>query len=379
MSNEKTLQEVKFKREREIIKVSIVNILVNLILSGFKGFVGFLSNSIAIQADAINSLSDALAGIVTIIGIKLSNKDPNSNHPLGYGRYEYLSDGIVAFLVIYAGIKAFSDSVTKIITPEKVDYSIYTIVVLAVAIVFKIFLGLYEKKAGNKNNSKALQASGVDSISDSVVTFTVLLSALLFILFNINIEAYLGLIISVLIIKSGFEMFKDTIDEILGKRVQGDLIKKIKDSLTEEDNVYGAYDLILHSYGPEKYIGSVHIEVPSDLSIKDLDLLERKLTEKVFIEHGVYLSGIGIYSVDVEDKEIIKLRDEITEICMSFKNVLQLHGFVADTENKKIRFDLIIDFLNDDNAELIESVKKRILEKYPDYQIYIQKDINVDL
>lgn len=379
MEREKSLGEIKNLRDKEIIKVSGINIIVNIILSIFKGVVGYISNSIAIQADAINSLSDAMAAIVTIIGIKLSGKEPNKKHPLGYGRYEYLSDGIVSFLVIYAGINVFTDSINKIIKPEAVDYSYTTILVLVVAVVLKIFLGIHEKKVGKEHNSKALQASGVDSISDAFVTSAVVLSIFIYVFLGINLEAYLGVFISILIVKSGIVMFKDTIDEILGKRVKGDLIKNIKETITEEENVYGAFDLILHSYGPDKYIGSIHIEVPSNLSINELDFMERKITKKIFYQYGVYLSGIGIYSVDVENQEIISLRKNISDICMSYVGVLQLHGFVADLENKNVRFDLIIDFSVEDSKSLIENIRKDIERMYPEYSIYIQKDLDIDL
>lgn len=370
--------ETKINREKEIIKVSVINILVNIILSVFKGIVGFISHSIAIQADAVNSLSDALAAVITIIGIKLSGKEPNEKHPLGYGRYEFLSDGIVSFLVLYAGIITLIDSIKKIINPEKVDYSYITLVVLSVAIVAKIFLGIHEKSKGKKYNSKALQSSGIDALSDAVVTLAVLLSAILYIVLKINVEAYLGLVISFIIIKSGFEMFRDTIDEILGKRVQSEIIKAVKSTLNEDEKVLGAYDMILHSYGPEKYIGSVHIEVPSDMTMEELDLLQRKLTSTVYKKHGVYLSGIGIYSVNVVDENIIKLRDDVTNIIQKYDNVLQLHGFVVDFEQKTLRFDLIIDFIKDSN-KLVEDIKKDIKKLYPDLEITIQKDINVDL
>lgn len=372
------INKTKNSREKEIIKVSILNITVNLLLSVFKGTVGFLSHSVAIQADAINSLSDALAAVITIIGIKLSGKEPNEKHPLGYGRYEFLSDGIVSFLVLYAGIITLIDSIKKIINPEQVDYSNVTIIILIVAIIAKIFLGVHEKSKGKKFNSKALQSSGIDSISDAVVTSTVLISALLYIFSRINVEAYLGVVISFMIIKSGFEMFRDTIDEILGKRVKSELIKAVKDTLNEDENVFGAYDMILHSYGPEKYIGSVHIEVPSDMKMEDLDILQRKLTSKVYKTHGVFLSGIGIYSVDVENRDVIELRENINSIVQNYDHVLQLHGFVVDMDKRKIRFDLIIDFIKDSN-KLVEDIKKDINRMYPDFDITIQKDLNVDL
>lgn len=379
MNNENSVEDLKESREKEIVKVSIITIIVNLLLSAFKGAVGFISNSVAIQADAINSLSDALAAIVTIIGIKLSGKDPNEKHPLGYGRYEYLSDGIVAFLVIYAGITTFVDSIKKIISPGKVEYDSITLAVLVVAVIVKIALGMHEQKVGEKNNSNALKAAGVDSISDSIVTSVVFVSAILHMMFKINVEAYLGLIISVMIIKSGFEMFRETIDEILGNRIQGELINAIKDTLSDNESVYGAFDLVLHAYGPERYIGSVHIEVPSTLTMEELDFLERKLTADVYRKHGVFLSGIGVYSVNVVDEDVIALRNRVTEIAVSYEHVMQLHGFVVNMKEKELRFDLVIDFMSENSDLLIKKIKEHVKSEYPDFEVSIQKDINVDL
>ena len=379
MSNQQPIEEVVEKREAQIVKVSIINIVVNVLLSIFKGIVGFLSHSVAIQADALNSLSDALAAVVTIIGIKLSAKAPNNKHPLGYGRYEYLSDGIVSFLVIYAAIEVFFSSMEKVFHKSSVTYDYVTIVVLVVAILVKIGLGLHEKKMGKVLNSKALVASGVDSISDSVVTVAVLISVGIELVFKINIEAYLGIIISCLILKTGIEMFRDTVDELLGKRVKGELISEIKETLEGHEKVCGAFDLVLHSYGPNKYIGSVHIEVPSTMSMEELDILERTLTRTVYQKHGVLLAGIGIYSVDVENEDIIKLREQVTEICLSYNGIMQLHGFMVDMEQRKLRFDLIVDFKIENVHETLKSIKDEILKKYPGYDICIQEDINIDL
>ena len=249
-------------REKQIIKTSIVGIIANIALASFKAVVGLLSRSVAITLDAVNNLSDALSSIITIIGTKIANKKPDKKHPLGHGRVEYLSTLVISIIILYAGVTALIESVKKIIHPEVPDYSAAAIVIVTVAIFVKIFLGLYVKKKGNEYKSDALAASGTDALFDSIISTATLVAAIVFIMTGFSLESYLGVIISLIIIKSGFEMIRETISEILGERVDSDLARNVKKLIKEFPDVYGAYYLVIHNYGPEMLIGSVHIEVP---------------------------------------------------------------------------------------------------------------------
>ena len=209
-------------REKIIVRTSIVGIIVNLLLSGFKAFIGLVSNSIAITLDAVNNLSDALSSVVTIIGAKLAGKAPNKKHPLGYGRIEYLSSMIVAAIVLYAGLTSLVESIKKVIHPEAADYSVLSLVIMSVAIAAKIVLGLYVKRTGKKVDSGALTASGVDALFDAILSSSVLLSAVIYLVFRLPLEAYVGIVISCFIIKSGLEMLIETLDDIIGKLTDAD-------------------------------------------------------------------------------------------------------------------------------------------------------------
>ena len=191
------------KREKTIVKTSLVGILTNLLLVGFKAFVGLVSNSIAVILDAVNNLSDALSSVVTIIGAKLGAKQPDKKHPLGYGRIEYLSSMIVAALVLYAGITSLVESIKKIIHPEAADYSTVAIFIISVAIAVKLVLGMYVKRQGKKVNSGALSASGSDALFDAVLSASVLASAIIFLVSGVSLEAYVGVVIAGFIIKAG--------------------------------------------------------------------------------------------------------------------------------------------------------------------------------
>ncbi|MBR0062973.1 MAG: cation transporter, partial [Oscillospiraceae bacterium] len=310
------MSEEKFQaahdREKVIVRTSVIGILANIFLAAFKAGVGILSNSIAVILDAVNNLSDALSSVITIIGTRLASRRPDRAHPLGHGRVEYLSSMIVSAIVLYAGITSLVESVKKIIHPETPDYSTVSLVIIASAVVVKILLGRYVKKKGEEVNSGSLIASGSDATFDAILSASVLLSAIVFIAWGISLEAWVGAVIAVFIIRAGLEMLSETLDEILGKRTDDDFSAEIKKTLCEEPEVTGAYDLILHNYGPDRLIGSVHVEVPGAMNAAEIDALERRLAEKVYAEHGVVLAGIGIYSTNEQDSPESRLRHEVT-------------------------------------------------------------------
>ena len=365
------------KREKIVIKTSIITIITNLILSGFKAFIGLISNSIAIISDAINNLSDALSSIITIIGTKLASKAPDREHPYGHGRIEYMSSLTVSIIVLYAGLTALVESIKKIIHPEIPDYNIFTIIILITAIFTKFILGGYVKKKGKKCNSDALVASGIDALNDAIVSISVLASALIYIVFKISLEAYVGVIISFVIIKTGLELIKGSVDNILDSRVESDLSKKIKKEIENEKDVQGAFDLILNNYGPDKYLGSVHIEVFDTLTVRDIDKVSRKITKKILEKYGVLLHTIGIYSINTKDKEIVKIEKEIRDIVFSHDGVLEFHGFYLDKEDMTISFDIIIDFKIKERENLYRHIYDEVQENYKDYKLNITLDVDI--
>ena len=362
-------------REKAIVSTSFIGIGTNLLLAGLKALIGLFSNSIAIILDAVNNLSDALSSVITIIGAKLGAKLPNKRHPLGYGRIEYLSSMLVAAVVIYAGITSLIESVKKIITPEEADYSLTSIVILLVAIVVKIFLGLYVKRQGKKHNSGALVASGTEAMMDAVVSVTVVVSAVVYIIWHVSLEAYVGVVIALLIIKAGVEMTIETLDDILGRRTDRDEVTRIKKIICEEESVRGAYDLIMYNYGPNKNYASVHIELPDTMTVDEVDTLSRRIQEKVLLQSGVVLTGIGVYSFNTSNDEAAAIRNNVQRIVMTHEGVLQMHGFYIDLERKSMRFDLVVSF-DVDKTDAIETLTAELMEQYPDYQFLIVPDID---
>ena len=363
-------------REKTIVKTSVVGIVTNLLLVAFKAFVGILSNSIAVILDAVNNLSDALSSVITIIGAKLGAKQPDKNHPLGYGRIEYLSSMIVAALVLYAGITSLVESVKKIITPEEADYSTVSLIIISVAIIVKLILGMFVKRQGKKINSGALSASGSDALFDAVLSASVLASAVVFLVWGISLEAYVGVVIAGFIIKAGIEMMIETMNDVIGKREDPETIARLKQLICEEEAVRGAYDVTLFNYGPDKNYGSVHIELPDYLSVDEVDRITRRIQTDVFRKTGVILTGIGVYSYNTSDDEAALMRNAIQKTVMKHDWALQLHGFYADTEKKTVRFDVVLSF-DVERREAMELLYDEISSLYPDYQIQIIADIDV--
>ncbi len=361
-------------REATIVRTSIIGIIANVFLAAFKAVIGLASNSIAIVLDAVNNISDAGSSLITIIGTKLAGKEPDKKHPFGYGRIEYLSAMIISVLVLYAGITSFTESVKQILDPETPEYSTVSLIIVAVAVLVKIFLGRYVKSVGEKVNSDSLVNSGEDATLDSIISASTLVAAAIFLLFHVSLEAWLGAVISVVIIKSGIEMLKDTISQLLGERTDPDLAQKIKHTVTSFPDVHGAYDLVLNNYGPDTYNGSIHIEVPDTYSADQLDELIRSIQMKVYREHQVILTAVGVYSVNTKDAEVIAAQKKVREIVFAHEYVTQMHGFYLQKEKKAMRFDIVVSFDAPDRHAVFNDVVKEVRQAFPGYEMQIALD-----
>ena len=361
-------------RNRTIIRTSIIGIFANIFLAAFKAFIGMTANSIAIVMDAVNNLSDAASSVITIIGTELAGKEADKKHPFGYGRIEYLSAMVISLLVLYAGITAFVESVKKIIHPDTPDYSTVALIIVAVAVVVKIVLGIYVKRVGVKVNSDSLINSGEDAKLDSIISASTLAAAGIYLAFHISLEAWLGAIIALVIIKAGIDMLRDTLSKILGERADADLAREIKKTINSYPEVNGAYDLVLHNYGPDSFNGSVHIEVPDTMTADELDQLIRRITMDVYQKLDIALTGIGVYSWNTKDPEAAAVREQISRIVTAHPHVLQMHGFYFNKTEKTIRFDIVISFNAKDRGQVYEEILKEVQEAYPDYALQVAMD-----
>ena len=362
------------ERNKKIVKTSIIGIIVNALLVGFKMVIGLLVNSIAIVLDAVNNLTDVLSSLITIIGTKLANKKPDKEHPYGHGRIEYFTSILVGFMILFAGIVAIRESILKIIYPTEADYSLVSLFIISVAILTKIFLGNYYKKVGKQVKSQTLVASGKDALMDAVLSLGTLIAGVLNFIWNITIEGYLGVLIGLFIIKASYEILKEAVNSILGVRADPELSKKMKERINQFPEVQGTYDLNLHNYGPSNTIASAHIQVRNDMTAEEIHILTREIEYEIFKEFAIVLT-LGIYAAN-DKGEFGEIKKELNTILKDYKEIIQVHGFYVDKSNN-IFFDLIFDFKAENREEITNEVKTRLIEKYPNYNCNVIIDLDI--
>lgn len=359
-------------RSRQIVRVGTVGVIANLALSLLKAAVGLLSNSIAVLLDAVNNLTDAFGSALTIIGTKLAGKRPNREHPYGYGRIEDITSLIIAVTILVAGIVSFKGSLDKVLEPEPATYSAFALVAIAIAVVGKFLLGRYIKKKGKLLNSESLVASGTDATLDSVISLSTLIAAIISMVWGISVEGYLGMIISVVIFKAGIDILLRNLNRIIGVRADSELSRKVRARVADFDEVLGAYDLILNQYGPENTIGSIHIEVDDDLTAKQIQGLSRRIAVAIFQEFGIILT-VGINAANTKDPESARIKESVNKLVEDIPEVLQMHGFYVDEDQKVVTFDLVTDFAPDAEA-MRNAVVKKLGAQYPDYRFGVFLD-----
>lgn len=359
-------------RTNEIKKVSFISIAANIVLVAFKAAVGFISGSIAIMLDAVNNLADALTSGITILGVVLAGKKPDNKHPFGYGRIEYISAVVISGLVLFAGISSAVESAKRIADPEPADYSLVTIIIVSAAIVAKYLLGSYQKKKGKSLGSDSLLASGAESQGDCAISASTLVAIAVSAIWGISIEGYIGVVIAALIIKAGVELLMNSLSNILGKRAQGELAADIKREVAQVPGVLGVYDLVLHDYGPDSAMGSVHIEIDDNESASEIHKIIKHVQAAVMKQFHILLT-VGIYASNTSNPKIIELRDYVSGVAMAQKGVLGLHAFFW--EGKEISFDIVVDF-NCDIKSAVQVITGAICERIEGADVHITIDKN---
>ena len=362
-------------RSKEIIRTSIIGIVANVLLAAFKATVGLLASSVAIIMDAVNNLSDALSSVITIIGTKLSARPADREHPFGYGRVEYFSAIIIAVIVLSAGITSLIESVKKIFEPTEPDYNTVTLVVIVVAIVVKLVLGQFVKKQGKKLKSDALIASGSDALFDAVITLATLVSAGIMLLWHVSLDGILGALISVVIIKAGIEMLASPVNELLGARVSQDLVKEIVKEVGEFEGVHGVFDIILHNYGPNLLIGSLHVNVYDTMDAYEIHGLTRRISELMNERHGIIMT-VGVYAIATGENRRAELQSKVMQTLAKHDEIVQVHGFHYFEKEHRISVDVVPDISVHDETALCSMLTSELKALVPDEEITIVVDHN---
>lgn len=362
-------------RSKRIIRTSLVGIVANVFLAAFKAAAGLLAHSVAIVLDAVNNLSDALSSVITIIGTKLSVRPADRKHPFGYGRVEYFTAIIIAVIVLVTGVTSLVESVKKIIDPTLPDYTTVTLVIIIVAIVTKLALGWYVRRQGKALDSDALVASGSDALFDAVITLATLVSAGIMLIWNVSLDGYLGALISLVIIKAGVEMLASPINQLLGARVSPELIHEIKSEISSLEGVQGVFDIILHGYGPNLSIGSLHIGVPDTMTAHQIHGLTRKISEMMYARHGIVMT-VGVYANATGENRHAEMQKAVTQALARNEHVVQVHGFYYYDGENRISVDVVPDMTVTDDGAFVQELTGRIKQVLPDQQVSIVIDHN---
>ena len=363
-------------RSEKIIRASIVGIAGNLFLSAFKFIVGTAAHSVAITADAVNSLTGALLALLSLLGIVLAGKQADRKHPFGYGRVEYLMAFAIEGLILYIGIHELLEVVEWIREPEAGEYTALPLMLVGVALVVRIVMGVYLEKKAHHLESSSLGIVGHDALDGSVTSAFTLIAAAVYMLAGVPIEGYAGILVALMIIRTGVMALKDTIGTVLGERVSVELAARVKASILSFPEVDDVFDLVIHNYGKEKLVGSARIEVPDVLRASWIDNLQRNIARTVREETGVEMLGLTIYAVNYKDAEAMSVRGDIERLTEEYEDILNIHGFYKDEVDKEIKFNLTIRFGSDPKA-MEEIFRGRVEELYPGYLVTIKTEYDL--
>ncbi|MBE6882243.1 MAG: cation transporter [Oscillospiraceae bacterium] len=321
----------------------ILGIAINILLFGGKFMAGAISGSVAVTADAFNNLSDAGSSAISLIGFRLASQKPDPHHPFGHGRFEYIASLIISMVIILMGFELGKDSVGKIVAPVDVEYSALTFAILGISILAKFYMFLYNRSIGKKIDSSTLKATATDSISDTVSTFAVLVSAVLCEAFDIMIDGWVGLVVAGFIMFAGISSAKETIDSLLGTAPDEEFCKKVQDIVLSHDGMIGIHDMIVHNYGPGRVFISLHAEVPSDGNFVDIHDTIDNIEHDIMNETGC-LATIHMDPVDVRDEETAKMRAKVAEIIKETDEKISFHDFrmVSGPTHTNVIFDIVV-------------------------------------
>jgi len=323
----------------------IVGILLNLLLAVGKIVVGVLFGLISVTADGLNNLTDCGSNVVSLISFKLSNKPADKEHPYGHARIEYVASMIVAFIILMVAFELAVESVNKILNPKPMEFSWAIVAVLAVSILAKLWLFAFNRKLGNTIGSTLLKATATDSLSDSIATTVVLISVIVAHYFKIALDGYMGCLVAVVIAIAGINVLKDTMNDLLGKSPEPELIKQIHDRIMSYREVYGVHDLAVHNYGANKYFASVHVEVDADVSVMEshdvIDLIERDFAQNTNVELVIHLDPIA-----VNDPETKVFRARVEQMVKSIDATCNIHDFrmVKGVTHTNLIFDVAVPY-----------------------------------
>lgn len=338
------IEEAKVRTAYGVL-ASLVGIVCNLLLFAGKLAVGLVLHSVSVMADAFNNLSDAASSVIGFIGVKMAEKPADEEHPFGHGRIEYIAALIVSFLVIEVGFTFFKNAIAKIRTPEELSFNLISMGILLASVVVKLWLSLFNKNLGKRVNSTVMQATATDALGDVATTLATMGSILFFYITKINIDGYVGLAVSLLVMWAGVGIAKDTLEPLIGQSVDPKLYREISEFVESYDGILGSHDLIVHNYGPTKSLASIHAEVPNNVDIETsheiIDRIERDAVKRL----GIFLV-IHMDPVETGDTQVATVKARVQKVLKGLDERLTLHDFRMVDGEKQINliFDVVVPF-----------------------------------
>lgn len=358
------------EREGVITAVSALGIAVNLLIAAAKVVLGLFASSIAIVSEGVNNASDALTSVLTLVGSRLAGKHPDAKHPFGYGRVEYLTSLVIAGLILFTGIEMLIGSVRLIFEPSELNVSVPALAVVAVSAVIKFLLGVFTVSAGKRSGSGALVGVGLDCRNDSFISVVTILSAVIFIVSGVSVDAYVGALMSLLVVKAGFDVLRDTVSELLGRPGDAELAAKLYREIRSTPGILGAVDMMLHNYGPDAYSGSVNVEIDHEKTVGEVYDFLHALQLRIMREYNVTLV-FGVYAVDGDHEEVRVIRQRIAEFVRAHEHVKSFHAVYLDPASPRLYCDLIVDYELRDWSLLRGEFTDFMRESFPERELVL--------
>lgn len=371
----KLLRQNPGSREGAVVTVSALNILVNLISAAVKVVIGMAVSSIAIVSEGVNNATDSATSLITIVGTKLSAKHPTEKHPFGFGRIEYLTSLLIAVLILFTGAELMESSIKLIFEPQEMSISYVTMAIIAVSAILKLLLGTFTIKEGKRVDSSSLVALGTECRSDSVVSVITLVTALVFLVFRVNLDAYAGIIMALIVLKAGLEVLRQTLSDLLGQSGEKELAQELYRIIRAEPLVLNAADMMLHNYGPDAYSGSVNVEIDHSKTVGEVYAALHELQLRIMHEKHITMV-FGIYAVDKDHQEIRQLREQVAAFVREQEHVTSYHALYIHPNGRDIYVDLVVDYDLADWDELRREFTDYMAARYPEKHLELVIETN---
>ncbi|MGI5999550.1 MAG: cation diffusion facilitator family transporter [Candidatus Merdisoma sp.] len=373
VKNYENIEDAKVRTDYGVL-ASALGIVCNVLLFAGKLAVGVAVRSVSVMADAFNNLSDAASSVIGFVGVKMAGKPADREHPFGHGRIEYIAALVVAFLVLQVGFTFFQNSIDKIRHPEDLSFELVPMLILLASVCVKLWLGYFNRVLGKKINSSVMQATAADAMGDVVTTLATIASILFFHFTDINIDGFVGLLVSLVVMWAGVGIARDTLEPLIGQPVEPETYRKITEFVESYDGILGSHDLIVHNYGPTRSLASIHAEVPNDVDIETsheiIDRIERDAAKKL----GLFLV-IHMDPVAVKDERVTELKNQVSSVLKQIDDRLSLHDFrIVDGEHQiNLIFDVVVphSYMDKERDELHMEILEKVSELDPRYQCVI--------